>query len=133
MTFKDRIDLPPVQQQLANYIIALGKPTVIFLLNGGMVAVEDFMNKKNVALIEAALIRPSMHPVIAHQTITYHIRSMSLQFYRCCCLDWGLVTYISIRIPDWIQRDPFGPGGLGRRLSILAWRVLTPLRSPSSG
>lgn len=50
---RDRIDLPPVQQQLANYIIALGKPTVIFLLNGGMVAVEDFMNKKNVALIEA--------------------------------------------------------------------------------
>jgi len=50
---RDSIDLPEAQKDLAKKIIALGKPTIIFLLNGGMVAVEDFLNKKNVALIEA--------------------------------------------------------------------------------
>eukprot|EP00435_Cladocopium_sp_Y103_P034622 s2698_g9.t1 len=50
---RDSIDLPNVQKQLAAEIIGLGKPTIIFLLNGGMVAVEEFLNKTNVAVIEA--------------------------------------------------------------------------------
>lgn len=50
---RDSIDLPNVQKQLAAEIIGLGKPTIVFLLNGGMVAVEEFLNKNNVAVIEA--------------------------------------------------------------------------------
>eukprot|EP00930_Biecheleria_cincta_P068790 TRINITY_DN56620_c0_g1_i1.p1 TRINITY_DN56620_c0_g1~~TRINITY_DN56620_c0_g1_i1.p1 ORF type:complete len:828 (-),score=123.36 TRINITY_DN56620_c0_g1_i1:71-2341(-) len=50
---RDSIDLPPVQKNLASSIVALGKPTIVFLLNGGMVAVEEFLNRTNVALIEA--------------------------------------------------------------------------------
>ena len=34
-------------------MIALGKPTVVFLLNGGMVAVDELVNQSNVALVEA--------------------------------------------------------------------------------
>merc|ERR1712007_131994 len=41
---RDSIDLPPVQKQLAKAVIALGKPTVVFLLNGGMVAVDDLID-----------------------------------------------------------------------------------------
>jgi beta-D-xylosidase 4 len=37
------IDLPEVQKQLAKQVLALGKPTVIFFLNGGMVAMDDFV------------------------------------------------------------------------------------------
>lgn len=48
---RDSIDLPNVQKELVREILTLGKPTVIFLLNGGMVAVEDFV--EHVALIEA--------------------------------------------------------------------------------
>ena len=48
---RDSIDLPEVQKELVREILSLKKPTVIFLLNGGMVAVEDFI--EHVALIEA--------------------------------------------------------------------------------
>ena len=74
---RSSIDLPPVQKQLAAEVIALGKPTVssiqtssvctvifhpvlllllsqvIFLLNGGSVAVETLIEHSNVAVIEA--------------------------------------------------------------------------------
>lgn len=46
------IDLPPVQKALAKAVIALGKPTVVFLLNGGMVALDDFVGT-NVSIVEA--------------------------------------------------------------------------------
>ena len=38
-------------------MIKLGKPTVVFLLNGGMLAVDDFIEEPNVAVIE---VSPSM-------------------------------------------------------------------------
>jgi beta-glucosidase-like glycosyl hydrolase len=47
------IDLPSVQKQLLATVIQLGKPTVVFLLNGGMLAVEDFITAPNVAVVEA--------------------------------------------------------------------------------
>jgi hypothetical protein len=47
------IDLPAVQHTLAMEIIALGKPTVIVLLNGGSVAVAEEMKAPNVAIVEA--------------------------------------------------------------------------------
>lgn len=53
---RDSIDLPTVQKQLAKALIALGKPTVVFLLNGGMVAADELLHdsqEKPVALIEA--------------------------------------------------------------------------------
>jgi hypothetical protein len=46
------IDLPPVQKALAKAVMALGKPTVVFLLNGGMVALDDFVGT-NVSIVEA--------------------------------------------------------------------------------
>lgn len=52
---RDIIDLPPVQKQLAKALLALGKPTVVFLLNAGMVAVEELLaaEMSNLAIIEA--------------------------------------------------------------------------------
>ena len=50
---RSSIDLPPVQKQLLAAVIKLGKPTVVFLLNGGMLAVDDFIKEPNVAVIEA--------------------------------------------------------------------------------
>jgi hypothetical protein len=47
------IDLPSTQRELATAVIALGKPTVIVLLNGGAVAVEQELKAPNVAIIEA--------------------------------------------------------------------------------
>jgi hypothetical protein len=49
------IDLPGAQHELAKAVLALGKPTVIVLFNGGMVAVEEEMTSTNpnVAIIEA--------------------------------------------------------------------------------
>ena len=39
---RDSIDLPEAQKDLAKKIIALGKPTIIFLLNGGGPAIFCF-------------------------------------------------------------------------------------------
>ena len=50
---RESIDLPEVQKALAREVIALGKPTVVFLLHGGMVGLEEFVGKPNVAIIEA--------------------------------------------------------------------------------
>jgi hypothetical protein len=48
------IDLPALQHELAHAVIALGKPTVIVLLNGGSVALsETELQAPNVAVIEA--------------------------------------------------------------------------------
>jgi hypothetical protein len=48
------IDLPTVQHELASAIIALGKPTVLVLINGGSVALsETELNAPNVAVVEA--------------------------------------------------------------------------------
>ena len=48
------IDLPAEQHALATAVLALGKPTAIFTLNGGMVALEAEMAHTNTpALIEA--------------------------------------------------------------------------------
>jgi len=47
------IDLPAPQRALAAAVIALGKPTVIVLLNGGSVALEQEMKADNVAIAEA--------------------------------------------------------------------------------
>jgi beta-glucosidase len=46
------IDLPAVQHRLAAAILALKKPTVIFLLNGGSVAIEPEL-ESHAAIIEA--------------------------------------------------------------------------------
>jgi beta-D-xylosidase 4 len=46
------IDLPEAQHALAKAVIALGKPTVVFLLNGGMVALDAFVGT-NVSIVEA--------------------------------------------------------------------------------
>ena len=49
-----RIDLPRVQQQLATAVVALGKPTVLVLFNGGAVALPpDVVAAANVAVVEA--------------------------------------------------------------------------------
>ena len=40
---RDSIDLPEAQKDLAKKIIALGKPTIIFLLNGGGPAIFCFL------------------------------------------------------------------------------------------
>ena len=45
------IDLPPMQRLLAQRLLALGKPTVIFLLNGGMVSLQQEM-AQNPAIVE---------------------------------------------------------------------------------
>merc|ERR1712166_92164 len=50
---RSSIDLPEIQKQLAKVMIGLGKPVIIVLLNGGMVAVGDFVQLDNVAIIEA--------------------------------------------------------------------------------
>ena len=51
---RDTIALPTAQEVLAKQVVALGKPTVVFLLNGGMVALPDFLlEAKNVAIVEA--------------------------------------------------------------------------------
>ena len=49
------IDLPDAQHALAKAVLALGKPTIIVLFNGGAVAVEEEMRSTNphVAIIEA--------------------------------------------------------------------------------
>ncbi|EDQ89770.1 uncharacterized protein MONBRDRAFT_36817 [Monosiga brevicollis MX1] len=46
------IDLPECQHQLASAIFAVGKPTVIVLLNGGMLAIENEKQQAD-AIIEA--------------------------------------------------------------------------------
>ena len=51
---RERIDLPPVQAEFAARILALGKPTAIFLLNGGALAPSpELLAAPNAALIEA--------------------------------------------------------------------------------
>ena len=49
------IDLPAVQRNLTRLLLNLGKPTAIFLLNGGMVAVEEEMHHptNRPAIVEA--------------------------------------------------------------------------------
>ncbi|GAB5353678.1 hypothetical protein AAMO2058_000054800 [Amorphochlora amoebiformis] len=41
---RDSITLPPLQQTLALSILALQKPTVLILVNGGMVSIEELMD-----------------------------------------------------------------------------------------
>jgi beta-glucosidase len=49
-----QIDLPQVQQQLVTAVVALGKPTVLVLFNGGSVALPAaVLGASNVAIIEA--------------------------------------------------------------------------------
>eukprot|EP00928_Gymnodinium_smaydae_P020614 TRINITY_DN17970_c0_g1_i1.p1 TRINITY_DN17970_c0_g1~~TRINITY_DN17970_c0_g1_i1.p1 ORF type:complete len:371 (-),score=52.95 TRINITY_DN17970_c0_g1_i1:46-1158(-) len=53
---RDSIDLPPVLKRLAKELLGLGKPVVVFLLNGGMVAVDELLSEKDevpLAIIEA--------------------------------------------------------------------------------
>ena len=50
------IDLPQIQHDLAAAVLALNKPTVIFLLNGGAVAIDAEVAHKGdapLAIIEA--------------------------------------------------------------------------------
>ena len=49
-----QIDLPAVQHAFAAAVLALGKPTVLFLMNAGAVAIEPEMAAANqLAIIEA--------------------------------------------------------------------------------
>eukprot|EP00039_Didymoeca_costata_P017511 m.324676 g.324676 ORF g.324676 m.324676 type:complete len:878 (-) comp16544_c0_seq6:89-2722(-) len=48
------IDLPPIQHQFAKAVLDLGKPVVLFLMNGGSVAFEEEKNNPaKMAIIEA--------------------------------------------------------------------------------
>lgn len=47
------IDLPAPQHELAGAILALGKPTTIFLVSGGMLAVEQEMGHADTAIVQA--------------------------------------------------------------------------------
>ena len=49
---RESIDLPPVQQELVAAILAVGKPTAAFFLNGGSVAFPPSLLSK-AAVIEA--------------------------------------------------------------------------------
>ena len=51
---RTNISLPTIQSQLAAAIFAVGKPTVIVLLNGGMLAIEA-EQRDAPAIIEGAL------------------------------------------------------------------------------
>ena len=46
------ITLPGVQEQLAQAIISIGKPTVVVLINGGIIAI-DWISEHSPAIIEA--------------------------------------------------------------------------------
>ena len=69
------LDLPPAQQTLAKEVIALGKPTVVFLLNGGMVALPDFI-------------------------LEVPIRNMLSDFPCCICTDGVGDYYIELARPN---------------------------------
>ena len=49
---RHNITLPGVQEQLAQAIIAIGKPTVVVLINGGVIAI-DWISENSPAIIEA--------------------------------------------------------------------------------
>jgi hypothetical protein len=49
---RHNITLPGVQEQLAEEIIALGKPTVVVLINGGIIAI-DWLSANAPAILEA--------------------------------------------------------------------------------
>ena len=49
---RHNISLPGVQEELAQAIIAIGKPTVVVLINGGIIAI-DWISENSPAIIEA--------------------------------------------------------------------------------
>jgi xylan 1,4-beta-xylosidase len=50
---RENITLPGIQSELAKAIIAANPKTVVVLINGGMVAIDELKAEKNVAIIEA--------------------------------------------------------------------------------
>ena len=50
---RDDISLPGLQSDLAKLIVSANPKTVVVLINGGMVAIDELKEEKNVAIIEA--------------------------------------------------------------------------------
>ena len=50
------IDLPPTQQAFAKAVLALGKPTVVFMLNAGAVSIDDIASHAASASAPLAII-----------------------------------------------------------------------------
>jgi beta-glucosidase-like glycosyl hydrolase len=50
---RDTIDIPPIQINLIEEILALGKPTVVVLFHGGQISLEKFIGVEHVTLIDA--------------------------------------------------------------------------------
>ena len=50
---RDTIDLPPIQINFIQKILALKKPTIVILLHGGQIAMETFIGVDHVTVIDA--------------------------------------------------------------------------------
>eukprot|EP00937_MAST-01D_sp_MAST-1D-sp2_P002954 g2954.t1 len=72
------IDLPPVQRQLARAVLALGKPTVLVLLNAGAVAVDGVLGAvrpgAQLAVVEAFYPGPRGGEALAQGLFGEHNR-----------------------------------------------------------
>ena len=62
------LGLPPAQVALAEEIVNLEKPTAVFLLNGGMVALPNFLIEVHILKLTCArFTKPASHLLNANQ------------------------------------------------------------------
>jgi xylan 1,4-beta-xylosidase len=99
---RERLSLPPAQSSLLKAILELGKPTVVILLNGGAVGIEEVMgepalrdrkNSSPVAVVEA--FYPGAQGGVAIAQALFGVANK-----------WGKMPY-TIYTPGWEDRHNF--------------------------
>ena len=89
---RQAIVLPPVQVQLAQAVVAVGRPTVVFLMNGGSVDIPAFiLDSEHVAVIEG--FYPGME---GGQALAQQLFGMANR--------WGKMPY-SIYPAGWVESN----------------------------
>eukprot|EP00040_Diaphanoeca_grandis_P022561 m.121584 g.121584 ORF g.121584 m.121584 type:complete len:950 (-) comp28865_c0_seq1:374-3223(-) len=124
------IDLPQIQHELAAAILALGKPTVIYLFNGGAVAIDAeaaFKGKAPIAIIEAFYPGPHGGTALAQGIYGKHNKWGRLPYtiYPKSFADEADMSMHDLRSPPGrtyrYYRNPLYPFGHG--LSLTTWAL----------
>eukprot|EP00041_Stephanoeca_diplocostata_P008138 m.117691 g.117691 ORF g.117691 m.117691 type:complete len:917 (+) comp17191_c0_seq1:436-3186(+) len=127
------IALPPVQLSFARQILALGKPTVVFLMNAGAVALDDLTAlpaTAPVAIVEAFYPGPHGGTALAEGLFGKHNKWGRLP-YTIYPANWTAQTPMTmhdLRVAPGrtyrYYRTPTYPFGFG--LSLTSWTVEAP-------
>jgi len=129
------IDLPQVQHELAAEVLKLGKPTIIFLMNGGAVAIDaeaKFKGLAPLAIIEAFYPGPYGGTALAQGIFGHHNKWGRLPYtiYPKSFVNEADMTMHDLRSPPGrtyrYYRNPLYPFGFGGSLTEWSLSGSTP-------